>query len=105
MQSILTTPPHIISLRFSVILVAQYQAKKERLALGQKEGFNVEAEEAFLAARAWQYKEALEAIKKASVETLAQAIASVKLNRAVLKRLRAAGLNDRITQASRLLGS
>lgn len=105
MQSLFTTPPHIINLRFSVILVAQYQGKKERLALGQKQKFNVEAEEAFLEARAWQYKEALEAIKKAPVETLAQAISGIKMGRAVLKRLRAAGLSVQIARASRLLSS
>jgi hypothetical protein len=31
-SSILRTPPHIINLRFGVMLVVQYQAKKERLA-------------------------------------------------------------------------
>ena len=105
MQSLFTTPPHIITLRFGVMLVAQYQGKKVRLALGQKQGFNVEAEEAFLEARAWQYKEALEAIKKAPDETLAQAISGIKMGRAVLKSLRAAGLSDRMARAGRLLSS
>jgi len=104
-SSILRTPPHIINLRFSVMLVAQYEAKKERLALGQRQGFDVTAEEIFLEARAWQYQQALDAVKNAPDESLAQAISGIKLGRAVTKRLRAAGLSDQIARASRLSGS
>jgi hypothetical protein len=81
MQSLFTTPPHIINLRFSVMLVAQYEAKKERLALGKRQGLDVTAEEIFLEARAWQYQQALDAVKNAPEETLAQAIVGIKLGR------------------------
>ena len=104
-SSILRTPPHIINLRFGVMLVAQYEAKKERLALGQRQGFDVTAEEIFLEARAWQYQQALDAVKNAPDEPLAQAIVGIKLGRAVMKRLKAAGLSDQMARASRLSGS
>jgi hypothetical protein len=104
-SNILRTPPHIINLRCGVMLVAQYEAKKERRVLGQRQGLDVQAEEIFLAARAWQYRQALEAIKNAPDESLAQAIAGMKLGRAVMKRLKAAGLSDQIARASRLSGS
>ena len=104
-SDILRTPPHIINLRFSVMLVAQYEAKKERLALGKREGFDVQAEEAFLSAREWQHQQAVQAIKEAPKETLAQTLAGMKLGRAVLRRLRATGLADQVAQARRINGS
>ena len=97
----LRTPPHIIQLRFQVMLVAQYQAKKERLAEGKKKGWDVSAEEAFVTAREWQYNEAVQAIKGAPLDTLAQALSSVKLGRPAMKRLNAAGVSQRVTQARR----
>jgi hypothetical protein len=87
------------------MLVAQYEAKKERLALGKRQGLDVTAEEIFLEARAWQYQQALDAVKNAPEETLAQAIVGIKLGRAVMKRLKAAGLSDQVARASRLSGS
>ena len=104
-SDVLRTPPHIITLRFGIMLVAQYEAKKERLARGRREGWDVSSEEAFLAAREWQYQQALEAIKEAPGENLAQALTGVNLGRALLRRLRAAGLADKIAQARRVNGS
>jgi hypothetical protein len=102
---IFRTPPHILNLRFGVMLVAQYEAKKERLASGRAAGLDVRVEEAFVAARAWQYQQALGAINSAPDETLAQAVGGMKLGRAVSRRLKAAGLGDRITRASRSIDS
>lgn len=99
------TPPGIINLRFQVILVAQYQGKKGRLAEGKQKGWDVSADEAYVTSRRWQYDEAIKAIKSAPPDILAEALTGVKLGRAHMKGLSTAGVGRLVTKARRAINT